>query len=124
VAAANFDAACRDGIEAVLRWPRGSRGSALAELPAVELVRDELLPLAAAGLDAWGIDPVDRDRYLGVIEGRCRRRTNGALWQSRNYHRHLERGLDRGKALSEMTKRYIELMHTDVPVHEWPESAG
>jgi gamma-glutamyl:cysteine ligase YbdK (ATP-grasp superfamily) len=124
VAAANFDAACRDGIEAVLRWPRGSRGSALAELPAVELVRDELLPLAAAGLDAWGIDPVDRDRYLGVIEGRCHRRTNGALWQSRAYHHHLERGLDRGKALSEMTKRYIELMHTDVPVHEWPESAG
>ncbi|HEY3478052.1 MAG TPA: glutamate--cysteine ligase, partial [Streptomyces sp.] len=61
-AAANFDAACRDGIHAVLRWPR-PRGSGLVEVSAADLVRDELLPLAAAGLDAWGIEAVDRDHY-------------------------------------------------------------
>lgn len=46
-AAANFDAACRDGVHAVLRWPR-PRGSALAEVPAADLIRDGLLPLAAS----------------------------------------------------------------------------
>ena len=81
-AAANFDAACRHGIDAVLHWPRPGRSAALAEVPAVELVRDELLPLAAAGLDAWGIEPADRDHYLGVIEERCRLRVNGASWQA------------------------------------------
>ncbi|GAA4957338.1 hypothetical protein GCM10023238_25020 [Streptomyces heliomycini] len=72
-AAANFDAACKDGIDARLTWPRRGRLGGLGEVDAVTLVRDELLPLAEAGLDAWGIEPADRDRYLGVIEERCRR---------------------------------------------------
>lgn len=72
-AAANFDAACRHGIDARLEWPRRGRyGGTTAQIEAVHLVRDELLPLAAAGLDAWGVEPADRDYYLGVIEDRCR----------------------------------------------------
>lgn len=118
-AAANFDAACRDGVHAVLRWPR-PRGSALAEVPAADLIRDELLPLAADGLDSWGIDPVDRDRYLGIIEERCRRRTNGAEWQSEVYHRLRDQGLDRRPALAAMTQRYREYMKEGEPVHTWP----
>ncbi|WP_127360338.1 glutamate--cysteine ligase [Actinacidiphila soli] len=120
-AAANFDAACRDGIDAVLRWPRNGRAGSLAEVSAVDLVRDELLPLAATGLDGWGIDPVDRDHYLGIIEGRCAGRTNGATWQRDAFHRELGRGLDRQRALAAMTLRYCEFMHSGEPVHEWPE---
>ncbi|MDX2648883.1 glutamate--cysteine ligase [Streptomyces sp. NPDC001902] len=119
-AAANFDAACRYGIDAVFTWPRPGRGNGLVEIGAVELVLDELLPMAAAGLDAWGIDPVDRDHYLGIIEGRCRKRTNGAEWQAVAFHQELDRGLDRQRALAAMTLRYCELMHTGAPVHEWP----
>jgi gamma-glutamyl:cysteine ligase YbdK (ATP-grasp superfamily) len=120
VANANFDAACKDGIDAVLRWPRQGRGNGLLEVPAVDLVREELLPLAAAGLDAWGIEPADRDHYLGVIQQRCNRRTNGARWQSEVFHRNLDRGLDRQRALVAMTMRYSELMHSGEPVHAWP----
>jgi gamma-glutamyl:cysteine ligase YbdK (ATP-grasp superfamily) len=123
VAAANFEAGCRDGINAVLRWPRSGRGSGLVEIPAIDLVRDELLPLAASGLDSWGIEPVDRDHYLGVIEGRCRRRMNGAQWQSETFHHYLERGLGRQPALVAMTLRYVELMHSGIPVHQWPVDA-
>ncbi|GAA1499702.1 glutamate--cysteine ligase [Streptomyces synnematoformans] len=119
-AAANFAAACRDGIDATLVWPGRRRLGGVARVPAARLVRDELLPMAAAGLDAWGVDPADRDRYLGVIEGRCRRRVNGASWQSAAYHRALDRGLDRGAALAEMTRRYVELTRTEEPVHSWP----
>ncbi|MDI5962657.1 glutamate--cysteine ligase [Streptomyces sp. SL13] len=117
-AAANFDAACRDGIDAELLWPGPGRGGPVA-VPAVRLVRDELLPLAAAGLDAWGIAPADRDRYLGVIEERCRRRTNGASWQAAAFHGALERGMDRHKALIALTQRYSELMRSGEPVHTW-----
>ncbi|MFI9240671.1 glutamate--cysteine ligase [Streptomyces sp. NPDC053079] len=120
VAADNFDVACRHGIEAFLRWPRAGRGGAPARVPAVRLVLEELLPLAAAGLDAWGVEPADRDHYLGVIEGRCRRRVNGASWQAATYHRALEKGLDREQALAATTRRYCELMRTGEPVHTWP----
>ncbi|POX49689.1 glutamate-cysteine ligase family protein [Streptomyces sp. Ru72] len=119
-AAANFDAACRYGIEARLQWPKRGRYGGTTEVAAVDLVRDELLPLAEAGLDAWGVEPADRDFYLGVIEERCRRRVNGASWQAAMFHRALERGLDRDAALAATTVRYRELMHAGEPVHTWP----
>ena len=119
-AAANFDAACRHGIDARLQWPRRGRLGGLVEVDAVSLVRDELLPLAEAGLDAWGMEPADRDLYLGVIEERCRRRANGATWQVATFHRALEAGLPRETALAATTRRYAELMHLGEPVHTWP----
>ncbi|GAA2284635.1 hypothetical protein GCM10010145_56320 [Streptomyces ruber] len=119
-AAANFEEACRHGIDARLRWPRRGRYGGTVEVDAVTLVRDELLPLAEAGLDAWGIEPVDRDFYLGVIEERCRRRVNGASWQAETFHRALEKGLGRDAALAATTRRYAELMHAGEPVHSWP----
>ncbi|MGW7433684.1 glutamate-cysteine ligase family protein [Streptomyces sp. NPDC054861] len=119
-AAANFDAACRHGMEAELRWPRPGRSGGVAAVPAARLVLDELLPLAAAGLDAWHVEPADRDFYLGVIEERCRKRVNGASWQADTFHRALESGLGREEALSAMTRRYAELMRKGDPVHTWP----
>ncbi|WP_328483152.1 glutamate-cysteine ligase family protein [Streptomyces sp. NBC_00377] len=119
-AAANFDAACRYGIDARLQWPRRGRLGGVVEVDAVSLVRDELLPLAEAGLDGWGVEPADRDLYLGVIEERCRRRTNGASWQVETFHRGLEAGLSRDAALAATTRRYAELMHLGEPVHTWP----
>jgi gamma-glutamyl:cysteine ligase YbdK (ATP-grasp superfamily) len=119
-AAENFHSACRYGIEAELAWPRHGRSAGVVRLPAVQLVRDELLPLAAAGLDAWGVEPTDRDRYLGIIEERCRRRMNGASWQVDTYHRALETGLGREAALAATTRRYMELMREGESVHSWP----
>ncbi|MFH8470961.1 glutamate--cysteine ligase [Streptomyces sp. NPDC017991] len=119
-AAANFEQACRYGIDAQLEWPRRGRYGGVTRVPGVQLVRDELLPLAAAGLDAWGIEPADRDLYLGVIEERCKRGVNGASWQSRTFHRALESNMGRDAALAATTKRYSELMHLGEPVHTWP----
>ncbi|MEU7021844.1 glutamate--cysteine ligase [Streptomyces sp. NPDC046203] len=116
----NFDTACRHGIEAELRWPRPGRSGGTATVPAVRLVRDELLPMAAAGLDAWHVEPRERDFYLGIIEERCRRRVNGASWQADTFHRALASGLDRPAALAATTRRYRALMLTGEPVHTWP----
>ncbi|MFC4497195.1 glutamate--cysteine ligase [Streptomyces ovatisporus] len=119
-AAENFDAACRYGIEAELHWPRPGRQGGLVKMPAVRLVQEELLPMAAAGLEAWGVERADRDRYLEVVEARCRYRVNGASWQAGAYHRAVDSGLDREKALAAVTRRYCELSHTGEPVHSWP----
>ena len=91
-----------------------------AEYPADQLAREVLLPAAAAGLDAWGVDADDRDRYLGVLGARIRCHRTGAAWQTETV-RHLEdHGLQRIPALREMTRRYAEHARTDAPVHEWP----
>ena len=67
------------------------------------------------------MDTVDIDRLLGVIERRCVTFRNGAAWQAQVFHSLYEgRGLDRGEALREMTRRYREHMHSNEPVHNWP----
>jgi hypothetical protein len=65
----------------------------------------------------------DRERCLRVIEERCRRRVNGASWQATSYHRAVDSGLDREKALAAVTRRYCELARTGEPVHTWPLGA-
>ena len=45
----NFHVAARHGIDAQVYWP------GLGQVPATELVLRRLLPMARAGLDAWGV---------------------------------------------------------------------
>ena len=60
-----------------------------------------------------------RDRYLGVIEGRCTSGMNGASWQVATVER-LEAARRRpASALSGMLERYIEGMDANEPVHTW-----
>ncbi|GII23024.1 glutamate--cysteine ligase [Planosporangium mesophilum] len=113
-ASEDFHSAARHGLDANLYWP------GMGTVPATELVVRRLLPLAYEGLDKWGVDPVERDRLLGVIERRCVTGRNGARWQV-DTARHLERerNLDRHEALRGMLDRYVECMHSNTPVHEW-----
>jgi hypothetical protein len=112
----NFHTAAKDGINAVVFWP------GIGEVPVTELVLRRLLPMAAQGLDSWGVDPEERDRLLGVIEQRCLRQRNGAEWQV-DVVRSLEQryALPRQEALRDMLRRYVDYMHSNEPVHAWPE---
>ena len=58
---------------------------------------------------------------MKIIEQRCLLARNGASWQVDTLH-HLEdeTSLDRREALREVVKRYVPLMHSNDPVHEWP----
>jgi hypothetical protein len=111
---ANFRRAARLGLDATLTWP------GLGEVPAVDLVLRTLLPIAAAGLDDWGVSPAERDTTLGIIEGRCTRRRNGASWQRDLLAAREDAGCDREQALHELTQRYHQYMHAGEPVHTWP----
>ncbi len=111
----NFHRGCIDGIGATQFWP------GLGYVPATELVLRRLLPLAYDGLDAWGVDPAERDRLLGIMERRCLTGRNGAVWQVETVHSLEDHdSLDRAEALRVMLTRYIEHMHTNTPVHDWP----
>jgi hypothetical protein len=113
-AADGFHAAARDGLDAQLYWP------GLGEVPAAELVLRRLLPMARDGLDRWGVDAGDRDRLLGIVEGRCTTGRNGASWQAEQVRALEARGHPRAEALRHMTLAYRELMHANEPVHTWP----
>ena len=53
----NFHSGARHGIDASVFWP------GVGTAPVTELVLRRLLPMAAAGLDRWGVHAADRDRF-------------------------------------------------------------
>ncbi len=110
----NFHNAARDGIESRLYWP------GFGEVGADELVLRHLLPMARAGLEEWGVSAAVCDRYLTVIEGRCKAGSNGATWQTEAVQRLQATGLDRQSALAKMLELYVAHMHSNDPVHTWP----
>jgi hypothetical protein len=114
VAEQNFHHAARDGIDATLYWP------GYGQVSVDELVLRHLLPLAHEGLKDWGVSDAVRERYLSVIEGRCKTGSNGATWQTQAVQRLQEQGLDRQAALSRMLETYHGHMHSNEPVHTWP----
>jgi gamma-glutamyl:cysteine ligase YbdK (ATP-grasp superfamily) len=113
-AAENLREAARHGMDARLFWP------GLGEVPAAELVVRHLLPMAREGLRRWNVSQDSADRLLGIIEQRCLTGQTGAAWQIDTVATLTRRGADRQQALSRMTERYIEHMHTNEPVHTWP----
>jgi gamma-glutamyl:cysteine ligase YbdK (ATP-grasp superfamily) len=116
-AAENLHEAARHGMGAQLYWP------GLGQASAAELVLRRLLPMARDGLARWGVGSAHADRLLGIIEQRCITAQTGAAWQIGSVAGLAERhGVARPEALRQMTRRYIEHMHTNEPVHTWPQA--
>jgi gamma-glutamyl:cysteine ligase YbdK (ATP-grasp superfamily) len=116
-AAENLHEAARHGLDAQLYWP------GVGDTPAAELILRRLLPLAYDGLSRCGVDSVQADRLLGIIEQRCLTGQTGAAWQIATVADLCRTGMPRPEALRRMTQRYIEHMHTNAPVHTWPVGA-
>ncbi|WP_313356639.1 glutamate-cysteine ligase family protein [Microbacterium sp.] len=109
----NLHAAARQGIESQLYWPE------LGWVGPRELVLRRLLPLAAEGLEAYGVSTAARERYLGIIEQRCVTGRNGATWQRANVAAREAAGESREQALHGMLDDYLQRMHSGEPVHAW-----
>ena len=110
----NFHVAARQGIDANVYWP------GLGQVPATELVLRRLLPMARAGLDAWGVVAEESDRLLGIIEQRCLTGRNGSSWFVDRFHDRAGEGDgDRLAALRATLNEYRENMHSNEPVHTW-----
>ncbi|WP_460842259.1 glutamate--cysteine ligase [Nocardioides marmoraquaticus] len=110
----NFHVAAQHGIDARVYWP------GVGEVAATELVLRRLLPMAAAGLERWGVDGDEAGRLLDIVQARCTEQRNGASWYVDSVRAAEAGGLDRREALRHVLGRYRELMHANEPVHTWP----
>jgi len=104
--------AARDGLRAQQVWFDER------QMPAQQLILEELLPLADEGLREAGIDSDDIERYLGVIERRVGSRQTGARWQLRSLENMGERG-SMHERLRALTAGMVRLQQTDATVADW-----
>ena len=110
----NFVAGAQHGLDAELYWPGAGT------VPVDRLVLDRLLPLAREGLAAWDVEPSVADRYLSIIEARCRTGCTGASWQTQMVAALEKNGCPRPVAMRRMLERYVAHMSANLPVHTWP----
>lgn len=108
----NLLAAARLGLQAQFHWPDRP------PTPARELILDELLPSARSGLDLLGIDPKDRDRYLGVLEQRVSLDRTGSTWQLDSLAGMGGSGSP-AERLAALTSAVITRQEAGHPGHEW-----
>lgn len=109
----NFYRAARTGLQTVFNW-FGKTVSAR------ELILEELLPMAEAGLQSQNIDSEDIQNYLGIIEKRIRKGITGAQWQLNNFN-YLKQSFGADNSLKILTKGMYELQETGQALHEWPD---
>ena len=110
----NLHSAARSGFDSRLYWPE------VGWVTPQELVLRRLLPMADAGLAAYGVDTAVRERYLGVIEARCLSKRSGSVWQRESVAARERAGDSRETALAGMLADYVQLMDEGKPVHTWP----
>lgn len=108
----NFVAAARLGLQANMTWFHGR------EFPAQQLVLDELLPMARAGLSHAKLDSSDIDRYLSVIEERCRRGRTGARWSLDSLAAMGDKGT-KDQRMTALVKGMVSRQAKGEPVHRW-----
>lgn len=111
-AKSNFIAAAQHGLASQFTWIDGR------QVPAHELILEDLLPLADEGLRASGIDERDIDRYLGIIDARVRSGQTGAQWQLDSLAQMSSDGT-RGERLSALVAGMIRRQKEGNPAHEW-----
>lgn len=111
----NFYACAEYGFDARVAWP------GIGRIGVATLLTEELLPLAAQGLTALGVDEDLRDEYVGILAERAETGRNGARWQRDAVDALEEMGLSRQDALVQMTLQYRKHQLTNAPVHTWPD---
>jgi len=108
----NFMSAARDGLRAQQVW------FDQRQMPAQQLILDELLPMAEQGLKEVGIDAGDIERYLGVIERRVSSRQTGARWQLQSLEKMGEEG-SAHERLRALVKSMVEQQQSGQAVADW-----
>lgn len=109
----NFVAASKMGLDTKFRWIDNKR------VNAVDLITEELLPIAREGLKKVDIRPGDIDTYLGIIEERTQSGQTMAHWMINNYNSLIKENSSKEQSLTAMTTAMIKYQKKGEPVHRW-----
>ncbi len=83
------------------------------------LINEELLPRARRGLIRAGVDEVDIERLLGIIEARVKSETTGAGWMI-NSLAGMDKRAKPNVKLRTLTAAMKSHQESGEPLHEWP----
>lgn len=111
-AKSNFLSAARHGLKAGFRWLDGR------VVGARDLILEESLGLARAGLASVGVDSSDVDDYLGVVRDRVEARQTGARWML-NSAQHMKQHSTRAEWLAALTAGMVSREKSGEPCHLW-----
>ncbi len=109
----NFFKAATHGVDSKFNWCGDSK------ISACDLILQEILPIAKSGLKHMKINEADIDTYMGIIEERAKKHTNGARWCLRAFTA-LKKISSSDEALTTLTATMVENQNKDTPVSEWP----
>jgi len=108
----NFFAASKMGLDTKFIWTKDRK------ITAVDLIKEELLPIARNGLKKADLDSGDIDTYLNVIEDRATSAQTGSYWVVKSYGK-LIKEANKEQALSAITNAMIKNQKKGEPVHKW-----
>lgn len=109
----NFIAASKMGLDTKFRWMDDRR------VNAVDLITEELLPIAHEGLEKASIQQSDIDSYLEIIEERVSSGQTGATWIINNYASLMKENSSKEQTLAAITTAMIKNQKKGEPVHKW-----
>ncbi len=109
----NFVAASKMGLDTKFRWINDDR------INAVDLINEELIPIAREGLEKAKIRESDIDTYLEIIEKRTKSGQTMSYWMVENYGSLLKENSSKEQSLAAMTTAMIKYQKKGEPVHQW-----
>ncbi len=109
----NFGKAAKYGMDTKFSWLDDRK------IPAIQLIKEELVPIARKGLKKMKVSKKDIERYMGIIQGRAEKHMNGARWQLRAFN-NLKKVTTENEAVTILTAAIIANQQKEnLPVHEW-----
>ena len=109
----NFVAASKMGLDTKFRWIDNQRHNA------VDLITEELLPIAKEGLQEAGIKYNDTKDYLDVIRKRVTSGQTASHWMLNNYAALMKENESKEHTLAAITTAMIKNQKKGEPVHKW-----
>jgi len=109
----NFVAASKMGLDTKFRWFDDTR------VNAVDLITEELLPIAKEGLQEANVSDSDIDEYLGLINQRVEAGQTPSYWMINNYSSLMKENDSKEQTLAAITTAMIKNQKKGEPVHKW-----
>lgn len=107
----NFVLAARSGLNTVFNWYGKN-------IPAKQLILEELLPMAHKGLTESGVSEADAKKYLSVVEKRVSAEVTGSSWTIDNF-RTLSKHYGEDIAEKEIVRQSLIYQKENLPLHDW-----